>query len=157
MRVTNFLIDFASLGGLSAESWQLSAKYLCYTVCMEITITLPDGLAGRVAAWAQLTQQDLPKVVETALDVALPPLLSDMPAVETLSDVELLALTQVRMDDKQGDRLAQLQAQQREGDLTATEKQDLLYLMHQYNELWVRQSQALALAVQRDLMPPLAS
>ena len=130
---------------------------LCYTAPMEITITLPDSLASRVAAWAQLTQQDFPKMVETALEVALPPLSNAETAIATLSDEQLIALAEIQMDQQQGEQLAQLQTQQREGVLSAAEKQTLFHLMQQYNELWVRKSQALAHAVQRGLLPPLSA
>lgn len=130
---------------------------LCYTAHMEITLTLPDSLANRVAAWAQLTQQDFPKMVETALEVALPPLSNMAADIATLSDDQVLTLAEAQMDQQQGEQLAQLQIQQREEMLSSAEKQTLLCLMQQYNELWVRKSQALALAVQRGLLPPLSA
>jgi hypothetical protein len=44
---------------------------------------------------------------------------------------------------------------QREGTLTESERPELLALMHVYEQLWVRQSEALAEAVRRGLRKPL--
>lgn len=61
------------------------------------------------------------------------------------------------MDTEQGERLTDLQRQQREASLSASEKQEMMQLMQQYNALWIRQSQAIAHAVQRGLIPPLTT
>ena len=124
---------------------------------MQLTITIPERLAGRVAAWAELTQQAIPDMVETALDVALPPLPISEPPVSSLSDEQLLELARVQIDRQKGERLTHLQRLQRDDELSPDEKQELLQLMQHYNILWVRQSQALALSVQRGLMPPLSA
>lgn len=124
---------------------------------MDLTISIPDHLADRIVRWAELMQQPVPEMVEAALDVALPPLPPMQPPVASLTDEQLLALAHVQMDTQQGERLTHLQRQQREGSLSTSEKQEMMQLMQQYNALWVRQSQALALAVQRGLIPPLSA
>jgi len=124
---------------------------------MQLTITIPDRLASRVEAWAAFTEQAIPDMVETALDVVLPPLPEPEPPVSSLSDEQLLELARVQMDPQLGERLTYLQRKQRNEELTPIEMQDLLRLMQRYNTLWVRQSQALALAVQRELMSPLSA
>jgi hypothetical protein len=48
-------------------------------------------------------------------------------------------------------------AKQREGELNNAERKELLSLMQQYHETWVRQAQALSEAVRRGLRPPLAT
>jgi hypothetical protein len=121
-----------------------------------VTITLPDALAKRVADWAIFAQQDVIDILATAIDVGLPELATKQTApVEALDDAALLALAEARLDASAGARLDDLLASQREGVLTATERPDLLALMQQYHELWVRQAQALAEAVRRGLRSPL--
>jgi hypothetical protein len=77
------------------------------------------------------------------------------PAVTTMSDAEVLALTQVQMAPRQGRRLDDLLAMQREESLAAPAQAELLALMQEYNRLWIRQSEALAEAVRRGLRQPL--
>ena len=77
------------------------------------------------------------------------------PAVTTMSDAEVLALTQVRLSPRQGQRLDDLLAMQRKESLAAPEQAEFLGLMQEYNRLWIRQSEALAEAVRRGLRQPL--
>ena len=120
---------------------------------MEITLNLPEQLAIRVSTWAQITERNVPEMVETALDSVLPPFFDNAIPMGELADNEVIALTQVSMDEKDGERLTRLQRQQREGTLDSAEKHELFLLMQQYNFLWLRQSQALAEAVKRGIMP----
>jgi len=85
--------------------------------------------------------------------ISTPP--GDAPPVAALSDTEVLALAQVQMAPQQGHRLDQLLAQQGEATLTTQEQAELLALMQVYQQLWVRQSEALAEAVRRGLRAPL--
>jgi hypothetical protein len=85
--------------------------------------------------------------------IGTPPV--NAPPVATLSDTEVLALAQVQMAPQQGHRLDQLLAKQGEVTLTAQEQTELLALMQVYQQLWVRQSEALAEAVRRGLCAPL--
>ena len=59
------------------------------------------------------------------------------------------------MKSAQGGRLTELLEKQRESLLTESERPELLALMQIYDQLWVRQSEALAEAVRRGLRPPL--
>ncbi len=125
---------------------------------MQVTITLPNHIAKRVNAWAMFAQQDITDMLTTAIDVGLPEL-SSTPAkpVEALDDAALLVLTTAKLDTTAGYRLDKLLVRQREGVLTDVERPELLSLMQQYHELWIRQAQALAEAVRRGLLPPLMS
>jgi len=67
----------------------------------------------------------------------------------------VLALTQVQMPPQQGHRLDQLLAKQGEATLTTQEQAELFALIQVYQQLWVRQSEALAEAVRRGLRAPL--
>jgi hypothetical protein len=59
------------------------------------------------------------------------------------------------MRQEQGRRLSELLEKQREGKLAGSERPELLALMQVYNQLWIRQSEALAEAARRGLQRPL--
>ncbi|MEW5988466.1 MAG: hypothetical protein AB1791_17695 [Chloroflexota bacterium] len=61
------------------------------------------------------------------------------------------------MKETQGQRLSDLLERQREENLAEGERPELLALMQIYQQLWLRQSEALAEAVSRGLRPPLES
>ena len=74
--------------------------------------------------------------------------------VSSLSDEDVLALSKAQMRPAQGRRLSELLEKQRESELTEGERSELLALMQVYNQLWIRQSEALAEAVRRGLRRP---
>lgn len=124
----------------------------------QITITLPDRIAKRINEWATFTQQDVTDMVTTAIDVGLPELSGrQLEQISDLDDSAILELSEARLDQPTGKRLNSLLEKQREGEITDTERKELLSLMQQYHEMWVRQAQALSEAVRRGLRPPLAS
>jgi hypothetical protein len=59
------------------------------------------------------------------------------------------------MPPQQGHRLDHLLAKQGEATLTTPEQAELFALIQVYQQLWVRQSEALAAAVRRGLRAPL--
>ncbi len=93
-----------------------------------------------------------------ALIVVLTPVYT-MPRLErpvsSLSDEDVLALSKAQMRPAQGRRLSALLGKQREGELAESARSELLALMQVYNQLWIRQSEALAEAVRRGLRRPL--
>lgn len=125
----------------------------------QVTLTLPDELYDNARQWSALTQRDLAETLTDALKMVLTPVHTHPPlekAVSQLSDAEVIALTQAKMESAQGKRLGVLLEKQREAELTTTEQSQLLALMQVYNQLWLRQSEALAEAVRRGLRGPLA-
>ena len=113
----------------------------------QVVVTLPDDLYAQAQHWAALTHREVPQLLTEALALVLTPIGTppvDAPPVATLSDAEVLALAQVQMAPQQGHRLDQLLAQQGEATLTTQEQAELLALMQVYQQLWVRQSEALA-------------
>jgi len=76
-------------------------------------------------------------------------------SVALLSDGDVLALSKVQMRPAQGRRLSALLERQREGALDEKEHPELLALMQVYDQLWIRQSEALAEAVRRGLREPI--
>jgi hypothetical protein len=125
---------------------------------VQVTLTLPEKLQERAERWASLTHRELPDALTDMLDIVLTPAYTapdlDRP-ITSLSDHEVLALSQLQMPSQQGQRLGELLARQREGELAEGERPELLALMQIYERLWMRQSEALAEAVRRGLRKPL--
>lgn len=124
----------------------------------QVTLTLPDELYEHARRWATITQRDLSETLTDALTIVLTPVYT-MPSLEKpvslLSDEGVIALSRAQMKPAQGRRLSELLEKQREGGLTKGERPELLALMQVYSQLWIRQSEALAEAVQRGLREPL--
>jgi len=120
----------------------------------QVTVTLPEELYEYARRWATITQRDLPEMLTDALTIVLTPVYStprlERP-VSSLSDEDVLALSKAQMRPAQGRRLSELLEKQREGELTESERPELLALMQVYNQLWIRQSEALTEAVRRGL------
>jgi hypothetical protein len=109
--------------------------------------------------WAVIMHRDVPDtltsiIADSLLPVQLAPNLEK--PVSSLTDSEVLALTSTQMADEPGRRLGDLLQRQREKRLAEDERRELLALMQVYDQLWVRQSEALAEAVRRGLRDPLS-
>jgi len=126
----------------------------------QVTLTLPEELYEYARRWATITQRDLPEMLTDALSIVLTPVYTtprlERP-VSSLSDEDVLALSKAQMRPAEGRRLSELLEKQREGKLAGSERSELLALMQVYNQLWIRQSEALAEAVRRGLRRPLES
>ena len=126
----------------------------------QVTITLPEDLYELARRWALLTHRDVPETLTDILANTLLPIQlvpnSEKP-VSALPDKDVLAIANVQMNEEPGRRLASLLEQQRESRLTEAERRELMALMQIYDQLWVRQSEALAEAVSRGLRAPLSS
>ncbi len=123
----------------------------------QVTLTLSDELYEHARRWATITQRDLSETLTDALTIVLTPVCTtprlERP-VSSLSNEDVLALSKAQMRPAQGRRLSELLEKQCEA-LTESERPELLALMHVYEQLWVRQSEALAEAVRRGLRKPL--
>lgn len=75
--------------------------------------------------------------------------------VETLSDEEVLALTELQMAPEEQSRLSDLLERNREDELDAEAERQLDELMHLYESGLIRKAEALRVAVQRGLREPL--
>jgi len=124
-----------------------------------VTVTLPNDIYQNINQFAKMTQRTLSdaliEVVRLAFVSALP--VSQETSILNLPDNEVMALTTVQMAPRQGARLSELLALHSEKELNPTDYQELLALMQIYNQLWIRQSEALAEAVQRGLIATLSS
>ena len=125
---------------------------------MEVTLQLPDHLYEQARQWAAITQQELDDALTDALTVILTPVHTapqfEKPITD-LSDEEVLAQAEMSMPSTQGQRLSILLSRQREGTLADEDHRELFALFQLYQRLWLRQSEALAEAVQRGLRPPM--
>jgi hypothetical protein len=87
----------------------------------------------------------------------------ELPSVEqqnpiaALTDNEVLALFDAKMDQTQNQRLGDLQAKGKATKLTEAERYELLALLHIYQLGQLRKSEALAEAVKRGLLEPLSA
>ena len=116
-----------------------------------ITLDLPELLIESARAVPAQTHRRIEDVLIEWLDRAA----TDVP-IELLSNEQVLALRDLQMEDDQQAQLSDLLAAQREGRLTPDERGQLDTLMGVYRRGMVRKAQALKVAVDRGLQPPLS-
>jgi hypothetical protein len=94
------------------------------------------------------------EVLADTLALSLPALAEDKVAsVQDMSNERVLALAELRLSDKDDERLGDLLDGQQTGDLTDDERAELTRLMQRYQEGLLLKSEALAEAVARKLIP----
>ena len=126
---------------------------------VQITVTLPEHVYQRAQRLAELTQNDVADGLVAALDTlpSLVPQIAISAPVESLSNDEIIALTNLQMNAEQDDRLSELLRKQQEEDINEVEKIELQALLRLYEIGTLRTAQALAEAVRRGLREPLTS
>ncbi len=130
-------------------------------MAVEVTLTLPENLVEYAKRLGGATQRDVAAILADALEMLLPTLEnlpegSSNPSVSSLSDAEVLALGNSKMDAVQNQRLGELQQRGKTIGLTEAERYELLALLQIYQLGQLRKSEALAEAVQRSLRSPLS-
>lgn len=130
-------------------------------MAVEVTLTLPENLVEYAKRLGDATQRDVAAILADALEMLLPTWEnlsenSSIPSVSSLSDAEVLALANSKMDAVQNQRLGELQQRGKTIGLTEAERYELLALLQIYQLGQLRKSEALAEAVQRDLRSPLS-
>jgi hypothetical protein len=130
-------------------------------MAVEVTLTLPENLVEHAKRLGDATQRDVAAILADALEMLLPtwenlPEASSYPTVSSLSDAEVLALADSKMDAVQNQRLGELQQRGKTTGLTEAESYELLALMQIYQLGQLRKSEALAEAVRRGLRSPLS-
>lgn len=129
----------------------------------QIILNLPDEVYKTAEHFAQLTNCTVDDILTRAIALSLSPISSQSTAIKSketfsitsLSDEEVMALTQLQMEREQDQRLSQLLYNQQAGILTNTDHYELLALMQVYQEKLLLKATALREAVQRDLREPL--
>ncbi|HEX5506811.1 MAG TPA: hypothetical protein VFW96_29630 [Thermomicrobiales bacterium] len=115
-----------------------------------VTLELPEPLVRNARAVAQQTHRSVEAVLLEWLDRAA----TEVP-LEALPDDQILAIRDQQLTDEQQAALSDLLARQREGLLTDAERVRLDDLLDLYGRGLVRKAQALKIAVNRGLQPPL--
>jgi hypothetical protein len=131
-----------------------------HVMSTQILVDLPDDTYKRVVSIARLTGRAVEEIIATTVTLSLDPIdtiSTDETSIETLSDHEVLALTEFQMDTVQDQRLSGLLNKQQAGTLTQDENAELLALMQTYQTGLLRKAQALAEAVRRGLRSGLES
>lgn len=116
----------------------------------QITIQVSDQVVRQAATVASQTQRR----VEDVLAEWLESLVSDLP-VESLSDSDVLRLTELQLSDEQQSALSELLERNSEKSLCEQDRRRLDELMRVYEQGLLRKAQALRVAVQRGLLEPL--
>lgn len=116
-----------------------------------LTIKISDQVARFASQVA--TQRDLP--IEEVLSDLLESAVNDIP-MESLSDDEVLALSEMKYSDEQDAILSDLLARQRENQIDSEGRRQLNDLMRVYERGLLRKAQALRVAVERGLREPLS-
>ncbi len=117
-----------------------------------VTLELPHELAESARTIAERTNRRVEDVLLEWLDRAV----ADVP-ISLLPDDKVLALCDLRMSVEQQEELSDLLGRQREGTLDSAGRARLGALMSLYRGGMVRKAEALKVAVERGLRPPLAS
>ncbi|HLF82594.1 MAG TPA: hypothetical protein VI837_00300 [Blastocatellia bacterium] len=124
----------------------------------QVILNSPDKVYEQAARLAELMNQDVPRVLAETIESVLSPLgatAGDLTPVGELSDSEVLAAADLRMDEAQGRRLGRLLDRQQAGKLREAERNELAALMQVYHECLVRKAQAVGEVVRRGLREPL--
>jgi hypothetical protein len=118
----------------------------------QITLTVSDNVWFYAKAVATRSKQRVEDVLSDWLEKG-----SSEIEVEKLSDVEVLALAELKMPPKQQKQLHKLLDKNGEGELTSVEKNKLDEMMEVYEIALLRKAQAMRVAVERGLMKPLSA
>jgi len=118
----------------------------------QITIEVSDEVARQASRVAEQTSRP----VEEVLSGWLESVITEMP-VDGLSDQDVMALAELSLPPNQEALLSGLLSKNSEEALDQQERSQLDQLMRLYEHGLLRKSQALRVAVERGLRPPLQS
>lgn len=116
-----------------------------------VTLRIPDQLARDARAVASYTHRQMEDVLLEWMDRA-----AANPPIESLPDDQVLTLCQLQMNPAQQSELSDLLTRNRETHLSAADQARLDELLNEYRRGMVRKAQALKVAVERGLQPPLS-
>lgn len=115
-----------------------------------VTLQLPERVTVTARQVAKHTKRQLEDVLLDWLDRSV----EELP-VEVLTDEQVLLLADSQLPADQQQELSSLLAMNREGTLSARQQVRLNQLMQSYRRGLIRKAQALQVAVNRNLIPPL--
>lgn len=124
----------------------------------QIALMLPADVYRQAEIVAHNLGRPVDELIAETIRESLPPFENVSPSTPPAqwSDEEVLANTNLTMPDEAGQRLSELLAKQREGELVGNERKELLALMAGHQRLLLRKARALAEAVRRGLRGPVA-
>lgn len=117
---------------------------------VQITIDVPEQVERDARAVAARTQRR----VEDVLQEWLRKYVAQIP-IESLPDERILELSEMELSASQQEELSNLLARNRENQLSIRDRKHLDELMVIYRQGMIRKAEALKVAVQRGLRPPL--
>ena len=127
-------------------------------MAVAVTLHLPEHLVEHAKRFGVATQRDVGQVLTDTLEMFWATIETE-PALEipvaALTDADVLAWADAKMDPEHNARLAELQTRGKAEGLTEAERSELLSLLHLYQIGQLRKSAGLAEAVRRGLRPPL--
>jgi hypothetical protein len=115
-----------------------------------VTLEIPDALARQARQVAASTHRRLEEVLVEWIDR----IATEVP-IEVLPDDQVLALSDLQMDNSENEELSDLLSRQREGLIDQTDQHRLDQLLNIYRRGMVNKARALRVAVERGLRPPL--
>lgn len=118
----------------------------------QVSLNLPDEIYRQVEMLAHQSCRPIADILIETLEIILLP---NTKPISSLSDAEIIALSQLRLQPIQEKRLSELLDHQQSGTITEIEKTELQAIIHIYEDRLLRQSQALNEGVRRGLIPPL--
>jgi hypothetical protein len=129
---------------------------------VKIALSLPDSVYSRAQQQAQLSDRDITDVLTEAITLSLSPagIPSDIEGdsilkpITSLSDTEVIALSQLHKEPEDDRRSSELLDKQQAGTLTEAEGPELWRLMQTYQTMLLRKATALRVAVERGLREP---
>jgi hypothetical protein len=121
---------------------------------VEVTLQLSEQLVEHAQRFGAVTRREVGQVLADTLELMWATI-GSVPEhavpVSSLSDKDVLALADAKMDPAQNTRLEELQANGKEHGLTDTEQAELLVLLQMYQVGQLRKSEGLAEAVRPGL------
>lgn len=117
----------------------------------QITLEVSEQVWRRASILAEQKKRKPEDVLEEWLEETVAETL-----IEDLTDEEILAMTDLHFDDNEQEIFSRLLEKNRENNLQDTEKRQLDGLVRDYENGLLRKSKALRVAVERELIAPLA-
>ena len=126
-------------------------------MAISITLTLPDEIFNLAQSLAHSINRDLNDILVEAIafSISLNYQGEKISSLNSLSDEEIIKLTQLQMASEQDQRLSELLNEQQERDLSTFENRELWSLMQIYQINLLKKAQGLNEAVKRGLISPL--
>lgn len=118
----------------------------------QITLTVSDNVWLYAKTVASRNKRRIDEVLSDWLEK-----FSSEIDVEKFSDSEVLALTELQISPAQQKLLDKFQEKNGEGTLTSAEEKQFDALMEIYEDALLKKAQALRVAVERGLIPPLSA